>query len=277
MTGMDHIARLARFRTETAAFEKAVQRAVDQAAGGPAPLVPPCPGWTVSDLVAHLGGVHRYLSHILRGRLTEAPDATDPALYGLPADPAERAAWPMPDRAPNHGPVPQTLTDWFAEGARDLAGLLGELGPDTPVWTWSAEQTSGFWMRMQLIELAVHRWDAESVTGGPQPLDPALASDAVPQTFEVMAPARRAWTSAPPGSGERHRFRRTDGPGSWTVEFTPDAVLLDPDPASPVPVELSGTASDLLLFLWHRIPPAALTVRGDASLLPRWFTLVPPV
>ncbi|WP_404963066.1 maleylpyruvate isomerase N-terminal domain-containing protein [Streptomyces sp. 147326] len=162
--------------------------------------------------------------------------------------------------------------------------MFDELGPDTPVWTWSAEQTSGFWLRMQLIELAVHRWDAQSATGAPGPLVPGVAADAVTQTFEVMAPARRSWKAAPSGTGERYRFRSTDGPETWTVVFAADEVLLEcgpapePGPTAPADVETAGTASDLALFLWGRLPATALRVTGgDATLLPHWFTLVPPV
>src|SRR3712207_1775237 len=66
-----------------------------------------------------------------------------------------------------------------------------------PVWTWSPERTTGFWLRMQTIEAAVHRWDAENAIGAGQPIDAELAADAVGQTFQVMAPARRAWRQAP--------------------------------------------------------------------------------
>ncbi|WP_405427013.1 maleylpyruvate isomerase family mycothiol-dependent enzyme [Streptomyces erythrochromogenes] len=256
---MDHIDRIPLFRSEAAAFEKAVRRAYDR--GGPVPQVPSCPGWTVTDLVRHLGGVHRYLAHVLRERLTTPPDPaglTHPAIAEVPDD-------------------PDALTDWFAQGARELAELFRELGPDTPVWTWSTEQTSGFWLRMQLIELAVHRWDAEAATGTPGPLDPFVAVDAVTQTVEVMAPARRTWQQAPPGTGERYRFRRTDGPESWTVHFSGDQVRLETAATAPVAVEAAGSASDLALFLWRRVPAAALHVTGDTGLLPHWFTLVPPV
>lgn len=130
---------------------------------------------------------------------------------------------------------------------------------------------------MQLIELAVHRWDAESATGTPVPLAPDVAADAVTQTIEVMAPARRGWQQAPPGAGERYRFRSTDGQQSWTVLLSGDQVLLEPGSTAPADVEAAGRTSDLALFLWHRLPPTALHVTGDAALLPHWFTLVPPV
>ncbi|MGW0425733.1 maleylpyruvate isomerase N-terminal domain-containing protein [Streptomyces sp. NPDC002990] len=118
----------------------------------------------------------------------EAPDPGDLSLYGTPADPEIRAARPVPGRAPNRGPVSQALIDWCTEGARALEGLLRGLGPDVPVGSWSAERTSGFWLRMQTIELAVHRWDAEAAVATPSALDPRLAADAVTQSFEVRVP-----------------------------------------------------------------------------------------
>ncbi|MBT2481798.1 maleylpyruvate isomerase family mycothiol-dependent enzyme [Streptomyces sp. ISL-94] len=272
---MDHTERINHLRAEASAFEQAVRRALEP--GRAAPLVPSCPGWSVSDLIGHLGGVQRYVAHILRERLTQAPDPSDLSLYGLPADPDVLAAWPRPERAPNRGPAPDALTAWYAEGARSLAGLFRELGPDVPVWSWSAEQSSGFWLRMQTIELAVHRWDAQSATGTPGPLDPALAADAVSQAVEVMAPARHSQEAARAGAGERYRFRRTDGPESWTVLFSGDEVVAEPGSEVPADIEAEGSASDLALFLCGRRPATALRVRGDAGLLPYYFTLVPPV
>ncbi|MEU8773721.1 maleylpyruvate isomerase family mycothiol-dependent enzyme [Streptomyces sp. NPDC048606] len=276
---LDHPARVGLFRAEAAAFEKAVRRAVDP--GRRPPMVPSCPGWSVSDLIGHLGGVQRFLTHVLRERLAEPPaDPTDPSLYDLPVDPADPLAmadWPVPGRTPTTAPVPAPLLDWSADAARNLADTLEGLGPHVPVWSWSPERTSGFWLRMQTIEQAVHRWDAEAVTAPPAPFDPDLAADAVAQTFEVMAPARRGWTQAPPGTGERYRFRRTDGPHLWTVEFRGDEVRSTPADDGPVPLELAGTASDLMLFLWQRRPADRLRLTGDPTLADHWFTLVPPV
>ena len=129
---------------------------------------------------------------------------------------------------------------------------------------------------MQAIEAAVHRWDAENAVGAAQPLDTALAADAIGQTFEVMAPMRRAVAKAPPGHGERFLFQRTDGPGTWVVHFDGDAVLLG-TPDGHYDIQISGTASDLALFLWQRAVPGKLEVQGDASMLSRYFALVPPV
>ncbi len=277
---MDYVSH---FRREILAFEAAVRRA---AADDTAPLVPSCPGWSVSDLVTHLGGVHRFVTLLIRERIVEPPDTIENLIARTPSAtvdlgflhlPEDVEGWPVPEEAPNRGPIPASLVDWFTDGSSALESLFRSRGPAEPVWTWSPERTTGFWMRIQTIEAAVHRWDAEAATGTARPVDAELAADAVGQNFEVMAPARRAWTKAPPGSGERLRFRQTDGTGDWRVRFDGDDVLLDQD-TGPCDVELAGTASDLLLFLWHRIPADRLDeVKGDRDLLERYFVLVPPV
>jgi uncharacterized protein (TIGR03083 family) len=273
------------FHREVVAFEAAARRAADT--DGP-PLVPTCPGWSVSDLVIHLGAVHRYVARIITERLTEQPDSADLTFLGLPGD---LQGWPRPENAPNRGPVPVGVMDWFADGASALESLFRIRDPGETVWTWSREQTVGFWLRVQTIEAAVHRWDAENAIGAAQPVEAELAEDAVGHTFEVMAPFRRALRQAPPGSGERFRLRQTDGSGNWTVHFEGDDVrLTEPlettapvesteptDGTGPCDVELAGTASDLMLFLWQRIPADRLGVQGDREVLDRYFALVPPV
>ncbi|HET6857164.1 MAG TPA: maleylpyruvate isomerase family mycothiol-dependent enzyme [Streptomyces sp.] len=263
------------FHRETLAFETAARRATGEAA----PLVPSCPGWTVSDLVVHLATVHRYVARVVRERLTEQPDPTDLTFLGLPAD---VHGWPRPENAPNHGPAPTGLIDWYAEGAAALEALFAERAADERVWTWAPEQTTGFWLRIQCIEAAVHRWDAESAFGAARPVDAELAADAVGHTFEVMTPARRAWQQAPPGAGERFAFRQTDGEGGWTVCFDGEDVRATGGAegghdVESCDVEVAGTASDLMLFLWQRIPADRIEVKGDREVFDRYFTLVPPV
>lgn len=40
-------------------------------------------------------------------------------------------------------------------------------------------------------------------------------------------------------------------------------------------VTIWGSASDLLLFLWHRIPASRLEIVGDRSMVERYFEFVP--
>lgn len=48
-------------------------------------------------------------------------------------------------------------------------------------------------------------------------------------------------------------------------------------PADACGITLAGTASDLMLFLWHRVPAEALDIHGDARLTDHYFDLVPPL
>ncbi|RLV10094.1 hypothetical protein CTZ27_02345 [Streptomyces griseocarneus] len=262
------------FHREAAAFEALLRRE----AGRPAPAVPTCPEWSVADLALHLGAVHRFVTAVVVHGLGAPPGdarlSLDHPGLGVPA---EHDGWPEPDRAPNRGPLPAGMADWFAAGAAGLEEALGTADPGKPVWTWTSDTTVGFWKRIQTIETAVHRWDADNATGVPRPLAAELAADMIAQTFEVMAPARRAWRQAPPAAGERFRFRRTDGDGDWTVHFDGDEVrLTSGQGGEDSDVELAGTASDLALFLWQRVPADRLDVTGDRAVLDRYFDLVPP-
>lgn len=259
------------FEREAAAFKAAAQRA---AGGEAAPAVPSCPGWVVTDLVLHLGMVHRLVARVIGERMQQPPALGDDwSWLGLPA---EWSGWLPPGRAPEGSPLPTGLLDWFGAGAAGLEEQFRGTEPGEPVWTWSPDHSVGFWQRMQAIEAAVHRWDAENAVGTARPLDAALAADAVGQTFEVMAPMRRAVAKAPPGQGERFLFRRTDGPQTWAVRFDGDAVRLG-EADGQQDIQIAGTASDLALFLWQREVTGRLEVRGDASLLSGYFVLVPPL
>ncbi|MGW1867140.1 maleylpyruvate isomerase family mycothiol-dependent enzyme [Streptomyces mauvecolor] len=267
---MDYVAQ---FRREVEAFEGAARVASREVGGDGVALVPSCPDWSVADLVFHLGAVHRYVIHVIGEGMTDRPNDNDFAFLSLPGD---RAGWPDPWLAPNRGLLPAGLLDWFHEGASRLASLFARHDPAERVWSWSDEQSVGFWRRMQAIEAAVHRWDIEHALGAAKPVDRQLAADAVSHTFEVMAPARRARQNAPAGQGERLRFRQSDGFGLWVVQMDPEGVLLN-EGTGCCDVELTATASELMLFLWRRIPSDGLEVRGDAALLERYFKLVPPL
>ncbi|WP_234018891.1 MULTISPECIES: maleylpyruvate isomerase family mycothiol-dependent enzyme [unclassified Streptomyces] len=248
--------------------------------GRDVPLVPGCPGWSVADLVLHLGATHRRVIHIAGADRVEPPEALgDPELLRLPA---ERSGWPEPGGGPSLGKMPSGLLDWFRDGADRLEKVFTARDPGETAWSWAAGQgesgadsfggrTVGFWLRLQTIEAAVHRWDAESAAGGvPSPVDTWLAADAVSHAFEVMAPARRAWGQVPGGQGERLRFKQADGFRTWVVQVDPEDVLLNQGSGCCL-VELAGSVSDLMLHLWQRVPRTALGVRGDESLLDRYF------
>ena len=117
--------------------------------------VPCCPGWTVRDLVQHVGTVYTHKSMIIEEGWTERQD--------------------RPISPPNDG-----LIEWFDDSAAHLLDVLTAHEPSEPVWTWvEADQTVGFWYRRMAHETLIHRIDAEQAHGLVSEIDDELAIDGV--------------------------------------------------------------------------------------------------
>ena len=74
------------------------------------------------------------------------------------------------------------------------------------------------------------------------------------------------------GAGETIHLHCTDGDGEWLVRLGADGVAVTNEHAKG-DVAARGTASDLMLLVWGRIPPERVDVFGDAALLTRWQEL----
>jgi uncharacterized protein (TIGR03083 family) len=235
---MEYSAFLDAIRREGGAFVAAAR-----AAGVEAPL-PSCPEWNVGDLCSHVGRLHRWATEIVEAR---------------PAGPTRR--W-----ADSNAPEGPALIDFVAHGYVPLADALRRADPDEPCWTWIDEKTVRFWARRQANELAMHRWDAQCATGTSAPIARELAVDSIQELFDILAfrPG-----GPPTGNGETIHLHCTDGDGEWLIRLAADRPLVTNEHAK-ADVAARGTASDLLLMMWGRLPVDRVEVFGDASLLTRW-------
>lgn len=211
----DHLRWLA---AERAAFARVLQD------GDLAAPVPGCPSWHLAELTAHLGAVHRWARQVVE---TAAPASDD-----HPA-PTDRAA----------------LADWFDEGGAALERTLRGIEPDTPCWTIAPPAVAAFWMRRQAHETSLHRWDAQSSQGTPDPIDSALAADGVAEVAEAMFPRQVRLGRQPPLT----RSLRIEVPGAGTYTVAGDGVSDGTASAQPADATVTGTAEALLLLLWKRI------------------------
>jgi uncharacterized protein (TIGR03083 family) len=191
--------------------------------------VPGCPGWRLADLVWHLAEVQHFWAWVVRTR------ARDPGGY---AEPARR-----PD---------DELLGYLAGRAAELETVLDGADPAQPVWTWAPQQDVAFVLRRQLHEAVVHTVDAEQVLGDVRPVPAAMGLDGLDEYLEVIVPG--ALPQGPPDGAHPVVLSAVDVPAERTLF-----------PGSrPVPVaRLIGTAGDLLLALWRRLPVEVLTVEGD--------------
>ena len=231
---------LALIDDRSAALRAAVAAAPDRTA-----RVPACPDWSLSDLVAHLGAVHRFWA--------AAVAAGDPS--GPPGE--DRVG----DQSP-HG----DLLEWSAASTGLLLDALRQAGPGAPSWTWWAAsgspQTAEAVARHQVQEAAVHAYDAQQVAGNTEPLPAAAAVDGVAEFLSVGAASLGAWPHRP----ARIAFTATEGP-AFVVDLSPAGVQLDPAAKGEPVATVHATASDLVLALYGRVPFDDLRVDGDRTVL----------
>jgi uncharacterized protein (TIGR03083 family) len=230
--------------------------------------VPACPAWRVRDLVVHLGYIYRFVGEVVRTRARDREQEISPLRERHRAERTRHAEVIT-------AAEPHVLRRWFEQCAADLERSLHDVDAGQPVWTWwEPDQRAGFWMRRMAHETAVHRWDAEAAQGDPRPIDQALARDGIDEALDVHLMER--WReNRSTGSGESYRLSQTDGGGAWLIRFDRDGPRISRENAKAA-VMIRGTASDLLLFLWQRIPADRMDIIGDASLIGRYFELVPP-
>ena len=215
-------------------YADAIRREADAfvraAARGLAAPAPSCPGWTVGDLTYHLGSVHRFhAAHVVRG-VTTRPEQLD-----------------LPD------PEDAELIAWFEGGVDALLAALARTDPGSPAWNFSpaAPKVAAFWPRRMALETAVHRWDAQSAHGSPEPIEASLAADGIDEVLTVHLPADLADEPAQAGGVITVRCPEA----AWTVRLDGDRI----GPSSETPdAALEGAASDVLLALWGRVPLSAL-------------------
>lgn len=219
---------------------------------GLAAPVPTCPGWTVRDLVAHQGMVHRWAAELLRGER-----------------PLDRDA----DALEAEGRAAEDPLEWLRDGAIELVEAITGAPDDVraPVYLHDAPRPREFWARRQCHETTMHAVDALSAVFGRRP-DPAetwigaeLATDGIDEMLGgfVTRPVSRlrcdedaVLVVAP-----------DDVPDWWLVRIGPRPAVTERG-TGPVPQlppadwELTGTAVELYLALWNR------SVRPDLG--PGW-------
>lgn len=212
---------------------------------GPAAPVPGCPEWTATDLVWHIGEVHRFWATILEGSLAERP-----------------ADWP-PER-------PGTEAEIWAfaeESARRIVAACRDADPATPVWTWcegEGADRAGWVIRRMAQETAVHRLDAEQTAGRAFRIDAALAADGIDELLMWFYPYTVRAGQHPTG-GSIH-VHVTDADGEWTI--APDGTVTTGHAKGDA--ALRGPAHDLLAVIWRRQPLDSIEVFGDTDLADRF-------
>jgi uncharacterized protein (TIGR03083 family) len=232
-------------------------RAAVMSAPGLELKVPTCPEWTLLDLAQHLGAVHRKWA----AAVGAGPAAAPPAEFG-----PEGARTAPREREP--------LLAWSAASTQLLLNALREAGPDRGCWTWwgpsESPQTSGAVARHQLQEVMVHTYDAQITLGAPRPLPGEAALDGVEEFLSTCCASTAPW----PHEAAAVDFHATQG-RSWRLTLSAGGARTSRLPTSGAPAgqgpdmayaSARGTAAELVLVFYDRIPVSSLQLDGDLRL-----------
>src|SRR5262245_10276511 len=203
--------------------------------------VPTCPGWTVADLLDHVG--HVYLHKVQWLRSGSRPDP-----------------WPPPELADRD---PAELYD---EATVPIQAQWGVRNPSEPAETiWDAEQSVGFWYRRMALEIAVHRYDGELAHDVPTAIDGPLATDGIDEALCAVL-GGESWDEYDSDYPLDDRIRVTSGGRSWTVTADLRKVTVVEGDTGPVGIEIAGAPEDVFLWLWGRRDADTLAVTGEQEL-----------
>ncbi|MEU6817863.1 maleylpyruvate isomerase family mycothiol-dependent enzyme [Streptomyces sp. NPDC046860] len=223
---------------QSAAFRSAV-------AAAPSLDVPvsSCPEWTLFDLVQHLGTGQRWWAAIVAAGPAVAPPTKDAA------------------QAPREL---EALLAWYADSNELLLSALREAGPERACWTWWSAGVSPAtaWgvARRRVHEVLVHTYDAQLAAGAVQPMPTDVAIDGVAEFLDTCNSTPAAWPHEPAtihyhAAEGRSWLLVLDDTGAWPAPLTGNA--------APASASVTGTAEQLLLFVWGRLTMDDLKIEGD--------------
>jgi uncharacterized protein (TIGR03083 family) len=178
-----------------------------------------CPAWTMTDLACHLGDVQWFWTEIISKRLRSREAVIDDR-------PSDRSA---------------DAVGWLRSQTPRLVEALDSAADTDAIWTWwEPGQHVGFVRRRQLIEVAVHMWDAENAAGQPTTLSDDVALLGLAEFVEVMTDDLCADHPVP-------------GPVRLIAAETDWEATLFADSKEPAGT-IEATPVELLLQVWNRWP-----------------------
>lgn len=118
----------------------------------------------------------------------------------------------------------------------------------------------------------MHTYDAQLALGAPQSLPVEVALDGVEEFLSTCCATPSAWPHQPTAFDfhaiEGRSWRLTvDGDGARFTRIPAAGTASGTAPATAAGASVHGTASELVLFMYDRIPAASLRIDGDAGLI----------
>jgi uncharacterized protein (TIGR03083 family) len=219
--------------------------------------VPTCPGWTLTQLLRHVGRGDRWAAQIITDH---ADSSLDPRLVPDGKPPADVAG----------------SVRWLADGPRTVLAAVSNIGPDTTVATQLGPRPASWWVRRRLHEATIHRADAALALHSEYALATDLAADGISEWLDRLVADPSPEHPAPLPTGARLVLQATDSTDVWAVHGTADGITWT-NATTEADIRLEGPATDLLLTLVRRKPVTDTEIRldGDSRLWQSWLDLTP--
>ena len=165
------------------------------------------------------------------------------------------------------------LCDWFDAGATELVNAFdaNDRLEVCPNFNPGSPNTVGWWLRRQMHETTIHRWDIERALGCTTLIATAVAADGIDEYLDVFVRTRGKQTLSAPLV-----LSSTQPARSWTLSPVdkPGRIDITAERASHASAELSGLPDHLLLMLWGRLTVAQtdLITTGDPQVVDSLMT-----
>jgi len=221
--------------------------------------VPTCPGWTLLQLLRHVGRGDRWAAQIVR----EGDADLDPRQVAGGRPPDDEAG----------------ALEWLRSGAATVVQAVADAGPQTPVATLVGTRPAQWWLRRRLHEATVHRVDAAIARSVVPELPADIAADGIDEWLDLLVTRPGHDGPAPLDRGQGLTLRATDrelaGP-AWHLLGTAAGIERTDSSARP-DLTVAGPAADLFLTMVRRLPVGQSQVRvdGDPGLWEAWLARTP--
>ena len=224
----------------------------------------PCEGWTVGDVIGHLGWAAEFFSDAIsqgRSGITSAPEGL-PEIGTMP--PTELPDFIARMAKEYNQSAGSDLTDAFASSVDRLGGIFSSMEDDD----WSKEcfglrmlQPASAYVAIRISEVVIHYWDIRYPSNPNAPLSP----DCVPVVLERLP----VWLNSlgladfkPSQSPARYRVQTTGA-----VDFQQDVVIGEGEnrieAAQGDPTATFTCDADVLaLLVWGRLQPGQALADG---------------
>jgi len=220
--------------------------------------IPPCNGWTMRELVRHLGMIHLWAAATVAFPHDDWLDVDElPDLVPF---------WPELANGGEY-PADRELVGWYRDTLANLIAVLRSAPADHECFSFLPAPTPlTMWARRQASEIACHRFDAEVARGIATTYDPQYAADILDELLSGFAPRL---SKIEVDSTRTLHINATDVDEHWYLTIGPDGTTTTRE-GSGADLTATGSAAELYLLFWNRTPDDTVELVGDTDLMDVW-------